>query len=165
MFGLGLAGVDFGVHAGDPVVIEPAVAPVDADLEAVFRGHGLHGPEQFVVLVAHEPPFDEESVDPRGLGRENLVFDVVGVEIRLHARLRISHGGDVVASLGVHEVGVVAERLPAGFRLGGFGVHLPAAQFAVVDARVAYAVIVGVDFLAVLRRGCRRKQEQRRCGE
>ena len=162
VLGLGLAGVDLGVHAGDPVVVEPAVTPVDADLEAVFRGHGLHGFQQFVVLVVHEPPFDEESVDARGLGRENLVFDVIGVEVRLHAHLRIGHGGDVVASLGVHEIGVVAEPLPAGLRLGGFGVHLPAAQFAVVGARVAHAVVVGIDFLAVLRRGCRREQEQRR---
>lgn len=40
MLGLGLAGVDFGVHAGDPVVVEPAVAPVDADFEAVFAATG-----------------------------------------------------------------------------------------------------------------------------
>ena len=148
--GLRFAGIDLGVHAGDPVVVKPAVAPVHADLETVLRRHGLHGLEQRVVFMADEPPFDEEAVDAGRLGRKYLVFEVIRIEIRLHTHPRIGHGRDVVPSGRVHEIGVAADRPASGLRLAGVGVHLPAPQLAVVGTRITHAVVIGIDLLAVL---------------
>ena len=78
--------------------------------------------------------------------------DGVGVEVGLHADGGISDGGDVVAPERIDEIGVVTKPLTPCGRLPGIGVHLPAAQLAVVGARITHAVEIGIDLLAVLGR-------------
>ena len=98
---------------------------------------------------------------------ERILYSMAwGVEVGLHADGGISDGGDVVAPERIDEIGVVTKPLTPRGRLPGIGVHLPAAQLAVVGARIAHAVEIGIDLLAVLGRegqdAAKRGQQNRR---
>ena len=114
VFGLCLTGIDFRIKFSNPVIIQPTVTPVYPDLKVVLRRHFLHLTQQDVIFVRLESPFNKESIYLGCFRRQNLIFDIIGIEIGLHSDLRISHCRYFMPPFTVYQVGIITQRLSSG---------------------------------------------------
>ena len=114
VFGLCLTGIDFRIKFSNPVIIQPTVAPVYTNLKVVLRRHFLHFTQQDVIFVRLESPFNKESIYLGCFRRQNLIFNIIGIEIGLHSDLRIGHCCYFMLSFAVYQVGIITQRLSSG---------------------------------------------------
>ena len=114
VFSLCLTGIDFRIKFSNPVIIQPTVTPVYPDLKVILRRHFLHLTQQDVIFVRLESPFNKESIYLGCFRRQNLIFDIIGIEIGLHSDLRISHCRYFMPPFTVYQVGIITQRLSSG---------------------------------------------------
>ena len=138
--------LQFGVFALN-LREKPAIAEIDSNFEIVAGRNGGERLANAFARVFEESPLDKEAVDVRRLRREDLVFDIIGIEFGLHADERVVDGGEFLAAGCVHQVGVAVDDgigHPAG---PPDGAEFPKAERAVVFAGVAGAVIIRVNLV------------------
>ena len=102
------------IDFSDPIIIQPTVAPVYTYLEIILRCHLLHFTQQDVIFMRLESPFDKEAVYLGYLSRQYLIFDIIGIQIRLHPDLRISDCRNLMPSFTVYQISVITQRLSSG---------------------------------------------------
>ena len=81
IFGLRLTAIDFRINFSYPVIIQPTITPIHTNFKIILLSHLLHGTQKYIVLVRKEAPLYKESIDFSCLSRQNLIFNIVGIQI------------------------------------------------------------------------------------